>query len=295
MRRRPVVRAGDLSINPLALEAARLLVASYEFFDHWRTTPANGGGTVDLTGRRDGEWSGLPGGWEHVALGWQNVQLMLAWRDLSADRGELTPDDLLRLTIENRPTPRLVVAVVPGTNEWGDWTAGNLSFMPLKIGGLPGRWRRGFTLPGEWVWSELRRVIRPGDQWGVFGHSFGAAAGTIAAAHAIRDRMASSCAGVMAFASPRVGSRRAAEALTRAYPGVTGQRFVHGFDIVPWAVLPLGWAHSLSPVFIGHNGEVTSDYRFFREMWAALRSPGVQAIRDHGMTSYLRWAASLTE
>jgi hypothetical protein len=276
-------------LNPLVPEAARLLAGSYDLFDGWDETPTNGGGAVDLTNRRWPPWCGPPDPWEYSALGWRNVQLMVAWRDLREDLGEVSEGDLF----PGAPRPRLVVGVVPGTNELSDWPAGNLNFLPVRVGGLPGRWRSGFALAGEWVWSEVERRSRPGDRLALAGHSYGGAVATVAAAHAMRDGASPSVAGVLSFAAPRVCSGRAAAVLDARFGMGIGQRIVMGFDVVPWMVPPLWWRHAFEPVFVSGSGEVSNRYHVLREAARALCTRGLQSVGDHSMSRYLRWASSL--
>lgn len=255
-------------LNPLVPEAAGLVEWAY---NHWRARAFG-----------DEPHPYLPDGWALEGLEADGVQLVLGSRVFRADD-----------PFDHSGIGRLRAAVIPGTNELRDWAA-NLNAWPMKLEGLKGRWRRGFATGGEWVWSKLKEAAREDDILAIFGHSYGAAMTLDAAALAARDGNVERTAAVLGFAAPRVTTGKGAEELSLAYRhGVVGQRFILGFDVVPWTVLPLGWHHALSPVFIGADGTVRRKYRFWAEAAAALRSRGVQAVGDHDMGKYRAWADTL--
>lgn len=211
-----------------------------------------------------------PEGWEADTVSWGHVQLAIARRG------------------------RRVVALVPGTNQAADWTSGNLNLGRRRIAGVPGYWREGFALAGDHVWSRVAWEQRAGDEVLLVGHSFGAAAVVCAAGFAARSRHYTRVGGVLALAGPRCCSKEAAAYLDRAL-GARGQRFILGLDIVPWAVPPVGWRHAFDAVWIDPDGMTHSSRRppFLRLVWRALRVRGLQALRDHSLAGYVRWARSL--
>jgi len=216
---------------------------------------------------------------------WQGVQLMIARRplvdrDVSSNPGE-------------RPAAGdLVAAVIPGTNEAEDWWDGNLHFWPHRIPGLPGWWRRGFMLAGDWVAARVARACRPVDRLVLAGHSYGAAAAICAAAYAIRA--SSKLDSVLAFAPPRTTTSAGARWISDVLGDVAGQRFTLGVDVVPYSVLPVMWRQALELV---HNhpadGSTRSKGPVWDEVRFALHQRGLQAIRNHSMSSYARWMSRL--
>ena len=268
------IRSGPKLINPLVPEAAELLLAAYRYLEQsWSQNRRLELGAVPLADHRSRYLN-----WRCELVEWENVQLMICRRPL--DRNRLLYGDL-------------VVAVVPGTNQRSDWLGGNLNPLPVRIGGLPGRWRRGFALAGEWVWNRLRLEYQLGDRIAIVGHSYGAAAALVAAACAARDGRAGDLDAVLGFAAPRTTSGQGAQLLDLLYGGLVGQRFILGFDLVPWAVIPLGWHHALEPIFVGSDGRTRGRLPFWLELRSALRRRGLQSIRDHRMSSYAEWARGL--
>jgi hypothetical protein len=297
---RTMIRLADgLDVNPYTPEAARLVECAY---DHWRPERFEPWRTGS---RAFKPWGPVPG-WTMEPAEWDNVQAMLCSRPLRADEVTVPQSPELqgvrleggtvaeiRQQVVDRIAPRLLALVLPGTNQLADWTHANLLGLPVRVGGLPGMWRRGFSVGAEWAWAQLRGRFREGDRVLITGHSYGGAMSLDAGAVAVRDGLGDRVLGLLAFAPPRATSRDGAQLLNRAYPFGVGQRFVLGFDIVPWSVIPGYWHHALQPVFIGSDGEVGVRYRFWFELGRALRQRGIQAIGHHGMRNYLAWAESL--
>lgn len=266
---RAIPQGPKIGLNPYVSETAVLLDRAYA---RWSAVSA----AAVFPAEPIGPW-GVRGEC------WENVQLLIAERAVSSIDFERGGEPLL-------PFGRLLAVVIPGTNEFEDWTAGNFSPWPVVIGGLPGRWRRGFALAGEWAWSRLRAEYRPGDLILICGHSYGAAAATVAAAYAIRDGFRGSILGVFAFASPRTTTRAGAKYLSEVYGKITAQRYALGFDVVPHAVPGVVWRHALEGIFIGSDGVCRPRFGFARELGAAMKARGLQSVADHAMRKYLRWA-----
>ena len=266
---RPLVQGPEIGLNPYLSEAAVLLDRAYA---RWSAVAQVGAFSAEPVGP-----------WGVRGECWENVQLLIAERavyGLDVDRCEQS----------SLPSGRILAMVVPGTNEFEDWTSGNFNPWPVEIGGIPGRWRRGFALAGEWAWSRLRAEYRPGDFLILCGHSYGAAAATVAAAYAIRDGFRDSILGVFAFASPRTTTRAGARYLGEVYGKTTGQRFALGFDVVPYAIPGVVWRHALEGIYVGSDGVCRSRFGLVRELGAAARARGLQAVADHAMRRYLAWA-----
>lgn len=265
--------------NPFTLEAAELVEWGYRYFGDRRSTPE----------------PPEPPGWTIENTRWSNVQLVIASRPLAAPEHMSVDEagvELVNCRAAALPERRLVAAIVPGTNELTDWLS-NFGFWPRRVGGLPGRWRAGFMQGAEWVWSELRRRARPSDRMLIAGHSYGAAMATCAAGLAARDLVADRVLGVIAFAPPRTTTKAGAAYLAEHFGGGRGQRVSLGFDVVPWAVLPVGWRHALEPIYVGCDGVMRRTYRLWAELRHALATRGLQAIGDHSMARYLAWARGL--
>lgn len=264
-----------MQVNPFVPELARLLVGAYEYSDD-RGKPVE-----------------LPGGWGWIFRQWENVQIVLARREWKSS--DPIPS-WWRISTGTPSNPSgLSVAVIPGTNEKADWHRGNLAFGRDTIGGVPGKWREGFKVGGEWVWSKLRDFAQPGDALAVVGHSYGGGMAKNAAAYAARDGRSDSFVALLDFAGPRTTTKAGAEWLSRLYPPPIGQRFDLGFDIVPHAVIPLGWRHALESVCISADGTTYPEHSFWRELRHALSRRGIQAVGDHGMRNYEAWARALPD
>lgn len=265
---RPIPQGADIGLNPYLSETAVLLDRSYSRF---------------AAAMRHREFPADPvGPWSVRGEMWSNVQLMIAERAL----GSL---DLQRFDEAGLLSGRILALLIPGTNELGDWTSGNFNPWPVEIGGIPGRWRRGFQLAGEWAWSRLRAAYQPGDLLLIAGHSYGAAAATVAAAYAIRDGYRGSILGVSAFAAPRTTTAGGKRFLLDVYGKTIGQRITLGFDAVPHAIPGVFWRHGFEGIYVGSDGVCRSRFGLLREVGAELRGRGVQAIADHAMRRYLAW------
>lgn len=215
-------------------------------------------------------------GWTTRSMSWAHVQSAIA----------------------RRPKPNggdLLAVVVPGTNESGDWWRGNLRMGRRTIPGAEGKWRAGFAEAGDHVWRTVWPTLGTDDSVLLVGHSFGAAAVTCAAAYAARVGLQHTIAGVLAFAGPRCTNRRGAAWLEEQYRRGVGQRFLLGFDLVPHAVLPIGWRHAFDPLFIDPVTleTVPEPPPFFAALKLAVKRPGFQPTADHDFEGYLRWARSL--
>lgn len=256
----PIVVRDNVRVNALVRPAAEILHLGYEFFrGDWRSSPG-----PEL------------GGWELTARAWRNVQLVVARRLWRGGR-------------------ELAGVAILGTNEIADWTAGNLNFIPTRLAGVPGLWRRGFTIAGDFASSELAKLSSSNPSADLFlaGHSYGGAASVSAAAYSARAGLGTKLVGVIDFAGPRSCSLSGADFLSRQLDEHVGQRYSFGLDIVPWSVVPGLWRIALENVFISADGQLRIRMGFFRELLDSLRRNGLNPLRDHGMATYLKWASTI--
>lgn len=260
------IRAGKgVRVNPFLPEAARLVLRVYDDkrpVDQFET-------------------------WKLNWLEWKNVQLVIARRPV------MMGDPFTDANPGKKRPRHISAAIIPGTNQLSDWRRGNLNFFPHEIGGVPGLWRRGFQLGGQWAWSQLKRLSGRNDALIIAGHSLGGGEAKSAAAFAARDGDSSRVLALVDFAGPRTTNAAGAEFLNQHYPAPIGQRVDYGFDIVPWSVGPLGWRHALEPLCISGDGTVSNEHRFWRELRLAMGKRGLQAVGDHAMAHYARWASEL--
>jgi len=257
-----VILADGLLLNPLVPQAAELVSWGYNYWEQPDSPPDP------------------PPSWDFAPYEWQNVQLLICSRVFMPSESGRDHPVTLR------------VAVIPGTNELRDWKA-NFHLVPTKVGGLVGRYRRGFALGGAWAWSVLDHHRGGGDVLGIFGHSYGGAMTVTAAAHAVRDGAESRLVAVLPFAAPRSTSRAATKLLNSKLPAPVAQQFILGFDAVPWAVLPLWWTRAFEVVYVSSDGTARSKYRFGAELKRAITKRGFQSAGDHGSERYRAWARSL--
>jgi pimeloyl-ACP methyl ester carboxylesterase len=193
----------------------------------------------------------------------------------------------------------VIMLVIPGTNEPADWRL-NLDVRRRMLAGFPGSFRAGFLAGAERLWYEADILAL--QRWGlkihsggvrlvIIGHSLGGGiAGAYGALLHSRAPMAvQSCWGLLTVSAPRFCSPAAARKLGELYGPAVGQRWRLGLDVVPGLVLPLAWSHALDPHAVGSDGVERPRVRFWRELWHALRTQGLQFVRHHLMTAWTAW------
>lgn len=212
--------------------------------------------------------------------------------------------DAIQLVLAFDERQGLILLVVPGTNEPGDWYV-NLNARMDGLEGFPGRFREGF-LQSALVLHDAAAVLAR-TAWGidlyggeldvvVIGHSLGGAIvgpyGALLTQHAHGSRP-TWIKGLLTISAPRYCDVNAAQELTELYPSPIGQRVSVGIDLVPHAVLGvMRRKHALDGVHIGSDGCLRPRGRIIAELWNALKEPGFQPLSHHSIDKTILPAVS---
>ena len=174
------------------------------------------------------------------------------------------------------------VLVIPGTNELGDWWKTNFRVRRVRQEALAGRWHVGFLRAAAEVYD-----ARSGQATDLHlvGHSMGSAVAGSLAAGLARDGQSERIRSIHLLEAPRFCDAEAAEWLTEVY-GDRAVRVRVGVDPVvdlpPWMCAPFR-EHVISG-----NGDVVSRPRRLRELWRAIRQPGLQVVQHHSIDELVR-------
>jgi triacylglycerol lipase len=192
-----------------------------------------------------------------------------------------------------------VTIAFPGTACREDWlTDLNIRQIPF----LRGKIHRGFHEALDLVWHDLFEVFNqwqyPDKKVWFTGHSLGGALAVLSAARLRRAHFP--VEGIYTFGQPCVGDKLFRQDFERDLRHVTF-RFVNEEDVVPRALLCLGYCHAGQEYFIDRDGVIHKEHIWW-QWWrsvsesVAIRSsrqalefyagnPG--GIRDHGMAFYI--------
>lgn len=194
-----------------------------------------------------------------------------------------------------RPEDRTGVVAFRGTEPEKLADLGtNLSILPVKAPGCPGRVHRGFALAYESLHEQVTAWLSRGSisELLVCGHSLGGAMAMVCA-----QRLRPSL--LVTLGCPRVGN----EEFVQALEGLPAERIVDCCDVVPDLPPPLfGYAHPTAFRYIAADGQVhatpapgfvAGDRAMGREVYAARYAwrqgaVSVRDLADHAPANYVR-------
>lgn len=183
--------------------------------------------------------------------------------------------------------------VTPGTNGWGDWLR-NLDPLGVRIPGAQGWYRRGFARHGEIAWKLAgKRILEHPGGVCMVSHSLGGAAQASILARLAIARRPDMLRSAITLAAPPCVCPVAETWLEQIYGNRLGA-WEHAADIVPHAVPSIaGWRVPGELRVIGRDGTIRRRADWGRELWRALRIPGLQIVEDHGVRAWRAWATTL--